>query len=193
MPVDGSALTTFSRFSTHRSNTHPNHFRLHRSCFFVTAFIWVFPGSDVFPTSRLCNFFPLTLATCTSPTVMRLTRILCLEAPQPSTTNCSFSCPPLWFLTSSLSKTSSCLRCVFVYPFSLVRLNKVSQYCSRFFSFCITALGYLRTLSNYGLNVPLRQAPKIPGAVRTYSRLLPLGAFSVPPQLQSRRWFFFST
>ena len=43
--------------------------------------------------------------------VMGLTRTLCGKARQPSTTNCSFSCPPFCF-TSSLSRSWSCFLCL---------------------------------------------------------------------------------
>ena len=73
--------------------------------------------------------FPPNLATSTSPTVMRLTRTLCLTAPQRSTTNRSFSFPFFRFYFLSFQN-------LVVSSSSLATLNnRVPQSCFRFFIF----------------------------------------------------------
>ena len=83
--LDDSVLSPFRTVRTHRqtfSNRNAHVFR--------HGIQLVFHGTDVFPTSRLCNFRLLLLSTLTAPTVMTLTHTLCWEAPQPFTANCSF-------------------------------------------------------------------------------------------------------
>ena len=100
-------------------------------------------ATDDRPTSRLCIVSPLTWTTCNPPTVMRLTRNpLCWKARQPSTTNCSVSCPPFG-VTSSLSQNFVMSSLCSVHPFSLARLHRVSQSLFRKPSFLCHRVGVI--------------------------------------------------
>ena len=183
----GSDLTTFAPTRTHRQ--HHSQTSNRKTFLFPSLLSFGFsPGTIVAPTSRLCFCFPSLPGHLHFAKGDAVDKLPLLESTSAFDDRLQFFIPALSVLLS-LSLFQGHGHVLFVFGPSIFfgQAQQSVPVLFQILSFCTTALVHSARLFHLWNQFYSPWAPETPCAVRKYSRLLPLGAFFVPTEVQLRR------